>query len=550
MVRSRKGPSAKTKGREAASRRMKGRFTSRLSDKRSGGHYKSFRTVPEYYRLAIESLKEYALITMDKNLIIGGWSGPAAAMFGFTESEIVGKSVSILFTPEDREKGIDESEFAKALLHGREDDERWHMNKDGRRLWCYGISFPLKDETGLVRGFVKLIRDDTERKLLTDQLREDEERLRLAAESTGLGTWDFDVDRRTLQLSERAAVLFGLGEAPTAAGYEQFLERIHSEDRAAASAKIQKCMDAAGTGQSNMEYRIIMPTGAVRWVLTLVRAFGTDAPDQDRRVRRLLGTVVDITEQKRLQAEADALKRQLELKVRERTASLMAVNKELETFVYSASHDLRAPVRKIAAFSQAVMQLDAERLSLTGRRYFERITSAAFKMERLIDDILRLARATRKPLAAADCDLSEIARGLAEELRSQDPARRVDFVVAAGVKVRGDKELLTIALRNLLGNAWKFTGKHAQARIEFGMLEAAGRQVYFVKDDGAGFDMQFAHKLFGAFQRLHPEDEFSGTGVGLGMVERIIRRHHGRVWAEGRLEQGATFFFTLNTEEE
>ena len=547
MIRSRKSAPSKLKGRQAASRRMKGRYSSRLSDETSGGRYKSFRTVPEYYRLAVESLKEYALITMDKDLIIGGWSGPAVTMFGYTESEIVGKSISVLFTPEDRDLGIDESEFAKALKNGREDDERWHMRKDGKRIWCYGISFPLLDEKEQVRGFVKLIRDDTERKLLTDRLRENEERLRLAAESTGLGTWDFDVDQRTLQLSERAAVLFGLGTAPTAAGFEQFLERIHREDRSDIAAKFQTCLAAAGTCHLNLEYRIIMPTGAVRWVLTLVRAFGAAVPNA--KVTRLIGTVVDITEQKRLQAEAEALNERLELKVRERTASLTSVNKELETFVYSASHDLRAPIRKIAAFSQAIMQIDAERLSETGRRYFDRITFAASRMETLIDDILRLARATRKPLAAVDCDLSLLVQEIADELRAAEPSRRVEFTIAEGVTVKGDKELLTIAVRNLIGNAWKFTGKHPHARIEFGMLADEGRRVFFVKDDGAGFDMQFAHKLFGAFQRLHPDEDFAGTGVGLGMVERIIRRHHGRVWAEGRLEHGATFYFTLNTEE-
>jgi light-regulated signal transduction histidine kinase (bacteriophytochrome) len=266
-------------------------------------------------------------------------------------------------------------------------------------------------------------------------------------------------------------------------------------------------------------------------------------------VTRLLGTVVDITEQKRMQAESATLNENLELKVRERTASLTAVNKELETFVYSASHDLRAPIRKIAAFSQVIAQIDGDKLSPDGRRYFDRIISAATKMEQLIDDILRLARATRKPLASTECDLSAIARELAGELQAAEPSRQVDFKIAEGATAKGDEELLTIVLRNLLGNAWKFTNKHPQARIEFGMTKVEGRPVYFVKDDGAGFDMQFAHKLFGAFQRLHPDEDFAGTGVGLGIVERIIRRHSGRVWAEGQIEKGATFFFTLNTEE-
>lgn len=537
------------KEKQAASRRMKGRFSSRLSNRKSGGHFKSFRTVPEFYRLAIESLKEYALIIMDKNLIIGGWSGPAAAIFGFAENEIIGKSVSVLFTPEDIAKGIDESEFAKALKNGREDDERWHMRKDGERIWCYGISFPLKDEKGKVRGFVKLIRNDTERKHLTDRSRENEERLILAAESTGLGTWDFDVERRTLHLSERAAVLFGLGAVPTDAGFEQFLERIHHEDRPKIAESFQKCLETGGAYESNLQYRIVMPNASVRWVLTLARAFSSVADYSTGKVARLIGTVVDITEQKSKQAETEALNERLEVKVKERTSMLSSVNKELETFVYSASHDLRAPIRKIAAFSQAITQIDADSLSATGRRYFDRITAAASKMELLIDDILRLARTTRKPLVAVDCDMSAMAREIAGELKADDPTRQVEFVIADDARAQGDRELLAIALRNLLSNAWKFTSKHAQARIEFGMKTAEGRRVFFVKDDGAGFDMRYAHKLFGAFQRLHPEEEFPGTGVGLGMVERVIRRHRGRLWAEGQVEQGATFFFTLNTED-
>ncbi|UPT75595.1 MAG: PAS domain S-box protein [Elusimicrobiota bacterium] len=459
-------------------------------------------------------------------------------MFGYTEKEIIGRNISLLFTREDRAKGIDESEFAKALKNGREDDERWHLRKDGKRIWCYGISFPLEDEKGKVRGFVKLIRDDTERKLLADLSRENEERLSLAAESTGLGTWDFDVARRTLHLSERAAVLFGLGTAPTDAGFEQFLERIHGDDRPEIAAKFQKCLEAGGTRRSNMEYRITMPDGSVRSVLTLARAFMALGAEPGGAVTRLIGTVVDITEQKRRQVAAEAVNEELELKVKERTASLTSVNKELETFAYSASHDLRAPIRKIAAFAQAVLQADADRLSPEGRHYFDRISAAALKMERLIDDILNLARATRKSIAYVDCDLTAIVKEIAAELQASEPGRRVELVIAAGAEARGDRELLEIALRNLLANAWKFTSKHPKARIEFGAKTVEGRRVYFVKDDGAGFDMRYAHKLFGAFQRLHPEEEFPGTGVGLGMVERIIRRHRGRLWAEGRVEGG------------
>lgn len=539
----------KTQDKQAASRRMKGRYSSRLSNRKSGGRHKSFRAVPEYYRLAIESLKEYALLTMDKDLTISSWSGPAAQMFGYAESEIIGKNVTMLFTPEDIALGINESEFAKALEHGREDDERWHLCKDGRRIWCYGLSFPLKDEKGAVRGFVKLIRDDTERKRKDDLLLENEERLSLAAESTGIGTWDYHVAEKTLKLSKRAAELFGLGTEPESPGFEQFLQMIHPEDRPRIAAELNRCLAAGGTFDANLEYRVEMPEGAVRWVLTRARGFYERSKGHSDKPDRLIGTVIDITDRKRKQVEAQELKEELEVKVRERTARLSTVNKELETFAYSASHDLRAPVRKISAFTQAILESGESKLSPTDQGYFNRIKAAAAKMERLIDDILGLARVTQKPIAVAECDLSAIAREIADELNNSDPGRRVEFVIGSGAKAQGDCELLTVAMRNLLENAWKFTSKHAEARVEFGMKMEKGVRIYFVKDDGAGFDSQFAHKMFGAFQRLHPEEEFPGTGVGLGMVERIVHRHRGRIWAEGGVEQGAAFYFTLGTED-
>ena len=537
-----------SKDKAAAKRRMTGRYTPRLSSRRAAGSPRAFRAVPEYYRLAIESLKEYALISLDKELKIISWSGPAKAMFGYEESDVIGRGVSLLFTPEDISQGIDESEFATALKNGREDDERWHVRKDGRRVWCYGLSFPLRDDKGVARGFVKLIRDDTERKVKNDLLRENEERLSLAAESTGLGTWDYDPVTRSLKLSERAAKLFALGDIPAAPGFEQLLERIHPEDRPRISEELMRCLGPGKKDAANLEYRVIVPGGGFRWVHTRARAFYAAPSVAGDKPDRLIGTVVDISERKRQQFEAKALSDELEAKVLERTSRLTAVNKELETFAYSASHDLRAPVRKIAAYAQAILESGQSELSPSDSGYFERIRAAAGRMERLIDDILSLARVTRHPIKAGQCDLSATARSIMDEFARGEPHRKVRVLVADGAVVQGDCELLAIALRNLLGNAWKFTGKREEARIEFGVEMRAGSRVFFVKDDGAGFDMRFAGKLFGAFQRLHREDEFPGTGVGLGIVERVVRRHLGRIWAEAEVGKGAAFFFTIGTE--
>ncbi len=240
---------------------------------------------------------------------------------------------------------------------------------------------------------------------------------------------------------------------------------------------------------------------------------------------------------------------ELEDRVAERTAELAAVNKELKTFAYSASHDLRAPLRSIAGFSQALLEDYADKLDAEGLDYLHRVQAAAQRMGQLIDDLLKLSRVTRAEMRRETVDLSQMARTIAEELRKAQPERQVEFVIAEGLIAHGDAHLLQVALANLLDNAWKFTSKKPHARIEFGSTQHGGERVYFVRDNGAGFDMAYVGKLFGAFQRLHSTAEFEGTGVGLATVQRIIHRHGGRVWAEGAVKQGATFYFTLRQKE-
>jgi signal transduction histidine kinase len=228
-----------------------------------------------------------------------------------------------------------------------------------------------------------------------------------------------------------------------------------------------------------------------------------------------------------------------------RVQELNAVNRELEAFSYSVSHDLRAPLRAIDGFSQVLLEDHGERLGDTGRDALGRVRAAAARMARLIDDMLKLSRVTRADLQPAPVDLSETARGVVAELARREPGRRVDTRIADGVVVEGDPALLQLVLENLLDNAFKFTSKTREARVEFGVERQNGGPVYYVRDNGAGFDAAYAHKLFGAFQRLHSEAEFPGTGIGLATVQRIIHRHGGRVWAEGAVDRGATFRFTL-----
>lgn len=240
------------------------------------------------------------------------------------------------------------------------------------------------------------------------------------------------------------------------------------------------------------------------------------------------------------------LNQELERRVIERTAQLEAVNKELESFCYSVAHDLRAPLRAIDGFGMILQKSYGETLDVEGHDCIERLRAATQRMGHLIDDLLNLSRIARSEMRMTTVDLSELARRVAHDLHETAPERKVTFGIAPDMVVLADPNLMRIVLDNLLGNAWKFSGKRADAWIEVGSTTNAGKTAYFVRDNGAGFDMKYADKLFGAFQRLHPVTAFDGTGVGLANVQRVILRHGGRVWAEAAVDQGATFYFTLS----
>jgi light-regulated signal transduction histidine kinase (bacteriophytochrome) len=232
--------------------------------------------------------------------------------------------------------------------------------------------------------------------------------------------------------------------------------------------------------------------------------------------------------------------------LREAKSAADAANRELEAFSYSVAHDLRAPLRGVDGFSQALLEDYADKLDDEGQQYLRHLRQSAQQMGRLIDDLLALSRVTRGELVREPVDLSALAQDVIRQLQKAERDRRVEVVVEAGISAEGDARLLRIALENLLGNAWKFTAKSAAPRIEVGMASGDGDRTYFVRDNGAGFDMAYASKLFGVFQRLHSTDEFEGTGIGLATVQRIINRHGGRIWATGEVGRGATFSFTLS----
>lgn len=277
----------------------------------------------------------------------------------------------------------------------------------------------------------------------------------------------------------------------------------------------------------------------------------TAAPlrDAEGEVERILALSVDITDRRRAEDEVRRLNAELESRVRRRTAELEIANREMEAFAYSVAHDLRGPLRAVDGFTALIEEENATSLSAESRDSMARVRAAVARMATLIDGLLRLAGLSRSVMVVEGVDLSAMAADLFADLQRRDPERQVRTMVAPGITAHGDAGLLRDALANLLDNAWKFTRRAAEARIEFGAEQLDGQTVYVVRDNGAGFDQQYVNKLFQPFERLHDAADFEGIGIGLASVARIIDRHHGRVWAEGSDGGGATFFFTLGAAE-
>jgi PAS domain S-box-containing protein len=348
------------------------------------------------------------------------------------------------------------------------------------------------------------------------------------------------VDAQTMKVvlaNQAAASMFALGDIKDAIGVDP-LEFVHPDDKDSTLRAIAQDTLEKDLRQTN-ELRVLTRDGGEIWVL----AHAVRTQYQGRLAALI--SLRDITKRKVAEEEVRRLNTDLEQRIRERTAQLQASNQELESFTYSVSHDLRAPLRSITGFSQALMEDYADKLDAQGKDYLNRVRAACLRLAQLTDDLLNLSRVSRSEMRHDTVNLSEMAQAVFTELKERQPERQVDLVVAEGMAASGDAHLLRIVLDNLLGNAWKFTQKCPQPRIEFGVAQQNGETEYFVRDNGAGFDMAYVDKLFLPFQRLHAITEFEGTGIGLATVQRILRRHGGRAWAEGAVGKGATFHFTL-----
>ena len=393
---------------------------------------------------------------------------------------------------------------------------------------------PLKDDAGQLWAGVLVLTDITERKRAEQALEQSEQKFRAFIETTNEWIWSIDGERRLTY--SNPAVENVLGYLPGQVVSESIEEFVQPDDRDHFLHWLKEISEDR-RGSVGLTLRWVDKQGSVRWLESNIVPIVDGA-----KVAGYRGTARDMTLRQFAEAEIQQLNQQL----RSRVDQLNSVNKELEAFSYSVSHDLRAPLRSIDGFSQALLEDYEEKIDGDGKDYLRRVRAASQRMAQLIDDLLNLSRVARSEISRSRVDLTAIANSVAAALKETEPQRAAEFVIEAGMTATGDARLLRIVLENLMGNAWKFTRRQPQTRIELGTAEEAGKTVHYVRDNGVGFDMTYAGKLFGAFQRLHAMNEFEGTGIGLATVQRIITRHGGRIWANAAVNEGATFYFTLD----
>jgi len=492
------------------------------------------------YRSIFEHNMEAIFLTSPDGLIHA--ANPAACdLFGYSEEEICKlhrNTIVDINSPQLNDF------LAERALSGRACAELILIRSDGSRFTAEVCSEQFFDELQNRRTIIT-VRDITERKKAERKLKEKEEQYRLLIAAMEEGVVLQDQDSKILAFNKSAERILGLNEDQLLgkSSFDPDWYAIH-EDGSPFPGETHPVVMTLKTGepQSNVIMGIHKPDRTLSWISVNVQPIFKEGNSTPYRV---VATMHDITERKNVEIELMKYREHLEELVKERTIAFENSNKELESYSYTIAHDLRAPLRSIAGYSQIVLEDAGDKLNDLDKKHLRRILDSAIRMEQLIDDILELSRVTRTEVTFKEINLNDICSRIISILHALDENRNIEWNIQPGLVAYGDYDLLYLVLSNLLGNAWKFTQSRQQALIEFGAKEKSGEKVFYIRDNGVGFDMKYVDKLFGVFQRLHHQNEFAGTGIGLATVYRVIQRHNGWIKIEGEINEGTTVYFSL-----
>jgi PAS domain S-box-containing protein len=494
----------------------------------------------DHFRTLVESVKDYAIFRLDADGHIATWNTGVEFIIGYRAEDILGRSYSCLYPPVDAEQRLAQRALEATVKQGRTEQEGWRVRRDGSRFYASTTLTALPATGGPLRGFAVIMRDETERRRAAEELRKSAARHTAIVESAIDAIISIDHEGLVREWNSAAVRLF----------------QYSRED--AVGRKIDSLIAAPALMQLYQQgLAQYLVTGAGSLIgrpvaMTARRADGTEFPIE-MGIARIAGSqpalysavIRDMTAHQAAAEEVQRLNAELEQRVKDRTAELETANHELESFSYSVSHDLRAPLRHITGFVSMLKARANPNLDPESRDLLQSIAASADRMSRLIEALLKFSRTGRTELHKQHVSLSQLLRSVQAEFKDEARGRVVDWRVEPLPDVEGDPELLRQVLVNLVSNALKYTRPRPIPRIEIGSRRDGPNVVCYVRDNGVGFDTSYTDKLFGVFQRLHRAKEFEGTGIGLATIRLIIQRHGGRVWAEGAVDKGATFYFSL-----
>jgi PAS domain S-box-containing protein len=488
------------------------------------------RRSEERFRLIVDNVKEYAIFMLNSTGTVTTWNSGAERINGYTAEEIIGQPFAIFHTPEDREQNLPLLLLEQTLENGRLEERGWRVRKDGS-LFFANVAITAVNDTrqGKLIGYAIVMRDISDRKKADEasavikRIFENSQDLILVVDRQGT----------FIEVSPSSKMLLGyepdemVGRSATEFLYSVDLEDTRQEMR---NARRERHVSEFDTRYVHKDGRVV----TLSW-----KGIWSEAEQRHYFIGR------DMTQQRLAAETIRRMNEDLENRIEERTVDLIATNRELEAFSYSVSHDLRAPLRAINGFSRILLEEYGALLPAEGQQYLQSVRNNSQQMGRLIDDLLAFSRLGRQALKTERVDIGNLVREVMADLRREDERRDIDVSVGNLGTVHVDPALFRQVLVNLLSNAIKFTRKVGEPKIEIGIEDTPQGRAFYVRDNGAGFDMKYADKLFSVFQRLHRMEDYEGTGVGLAIVQRVIHRHGGQVWADARLNEGATFYFTL-----